>query len=333
MKLEYRMLALAVLLPALLAAGCSKIQAKAAFKDGNKEYKTENFKKAAELYRTATDLDPTVEGGAAYFYLASSHQAMYRPGKEFTGNAENLEMAIENYKKAFDVIQGKDERAKLLRMNALSALAGIYSEDPKKSYETALGYANKLVQENPNDEKNLFAMANLYEKFEKIDEAEQTYVKVDQLYPKDPKVCGALAAFYNKALWDGRSRFDESVATLERCATLDPDNPSGYYTVSSFYWNKAYRDPDIKDDDAKKAALIEKGLTAVEKALTLKPDHWESLISKGLLLRVKASLARDPRTRFQLVEEASALQNQAMELRKKAQEETAQAQAATGATP
>jgi tetratricopeptide (TPR) repeat protein len=325
------MVALAVLLPAVLTAGCSKVRAKAAFKDGNKEYTTENFKKAADYYRAAIASDPTVEGGAAYFYLASSHQAMYRPGKEFAGNAENLEAAIENYNKALETIRGTDAKAKQLRMNALSALAGIYSEDPKKSYETALGYASKLVEENPNDEKNLFAMANLYEKFDKIDEAEQTYVKVDQLYPQDPKVCGALAAFYNKTLWDGKSRFDDSVRTLERCANLDPNNPSGFYTVSSFYWNKAYRDPEI--DDAKKAEFLEKGLTAVEKALALKPDHWESLISKGLLLRVKASLAKDPRTRFQLVEEASALQNQAMELRKKAQEEAAQqSQAAPGAT-
>jgi tetratricopeptide (TPR) repeat protein len=330
MKTGYRMLALAVLLPAVLTAGCSKVRAKAAFKDGNKEYKTENFKKAAELYRRAIELDPTADGGAAYFYLASSHQAMYRPGKEFAGNAENLEAAIENYNKALETIRGQDEKAKTLRMNAFSALAGIYSEDPKRNYETAIGYANQLVQENPNDEKNLFAIANLYEKFDKIAEAEQTYVKVDQLYPKDPKVCGALAAFYNKALWDGKSRFEESVSTLERCATLDPNNPSGYYTVASFYWNKAYRDPEIRDDDAKKAALVDKGMVAVEKALALKPDHWESMISKGLLLRVKASLVKDPRTRFQLIEEAAALQNQAMDLRKKAQEETAQAQAAAG---
>ena len=82
-------------------------------------------------------------------------------------------------------------------------------------------------------------MANLYEKFDRVAEAEQTYEKVSEQNPKDAKACGALAAFYNKPLWDEkgavwvedtskgarRAKFDEAIATLERCADIDPDRP------------------------------------------------------------------------------------------------------------
>ena len=38
--------------------------------------------------------------------------------------------------------------------------------------------AQQLVTDNPNDSKNLYALANLYEKFNKIPEAEAIYKKV-----------------------------------------------------------------------------------------------------------------------------------------------------------
>jgi tetratricopeptide (TPR) repeat protein len=146
--------------------------------------------------------------------------------------------------------------------------------------------------------------------------------------PKDAKACGALAAFYNKPLWDGKSKFDQAIETLERCAGLDPTDPSGYHKVASYYWDKAYRDPLLPD--ATKADYVEKGLTQINKALEIKPDYWEAIIYKGLLYRVKAQLARNPKDRQQLLEQAATLQKQAMELRKEAQ---AAQGAAAGATP
>ena len=70
---------------------------------------------------------------------------------------------------------------KSVRQNTLAALTGIYSEDPYKSFEEAQKYAQQLVQDNPNDPKNLYALANLYEKFNKIPEAEEIYKKVSDI--------------------------------------------------------------------------------------------------------------------------------------------------------
>src|SRR5262245_48929509 len=83
------------------------------------------------------------------------------------------------------------------------------------------------------------------------------------------------------------AKFAETVATLERCAALDPNDAEGYQTLAAFYWDKAYKDasltPKQKDDYASSA------LANADRALALKPDFLEALVYKSLALRVKAT--------------------------------------------
>jgi tetratricopeptide (TPR) repeat protein len=315
MRTRYQALAIVALLPLLVGLGCSRIKAKNAFREGNRLYKEENFRKALEQYERAVALNPNMP--EAHFYLASSAQALYRPGKEGPENKELLDKAIEHYRLALDTNTADTPILKKLRLNTLGALTGIYSEPPYQDYEKALGFAQQLLKDNPNDTRNLYAIANLYEKFGKIKEAEETYNKVTELNPKDVKACGALAAFYNKPLWEGKSKFDQAIEVLERCASLDPSDASGYYKVATFFWDKAYRDPLLMD--AQKDAYADKGLEEIEKALKIRPEYWEAIITKGLLYRVKAQVAKNPKQRQQFLEQAQTLQKQAMEMRKEQQ--------------
>jgi tetratricopeptide (TPR) repeat protein len=315
MRTRYQALAIVALLPLLVGLGCSRIKAKNAFREGNRLYKEENFRKAMDQYERAAALSPDL--AEAHFYLASSAQALYRPGKEGPENKELLDKAIEHYKLALETNQANTPTLKKLRLNTLGALTGIYSEPPYQDYEKALGYAQQLLKDNPDDTRNLYAIANLYEKFGKIQEAEDTYTKVTELNPKDVKACGALAGFYNKPLWDGKSKFDQAIQVLERCASLDPTDASGYYKVATFFWDKAYRDPLLTD--AQKDEYADKGLEEIDKALKIRPEYWEAIISKGLLYRVKAQVAKNPKQRQQFLEQAQTLQKQAMEMRKEQQ--------------
>src|SRR5262245_47269335 len=124
------------------AAACGRIQAKAAYQDGNKLYREENYRRAAEKYDSAVKHDPGMI--EAYFYLGSSHQAMHRPGKGGAENNQHLEDAITNYKKVLELSGNNPEIAKTVKGNAQAALIGIYSEDPHKNYDTAIGYAKQL---------------------------------------------------------------------------------------------------------------------------------------------------------------------------------------------
>jgi tetratricopeptide (TPR) repeat protein len=330
MRTRLRAPLVAALLPVVvLGVGCNLVRAKAAFKDGNRLYKEENYRRAIEDYQRAVELKPNF--AEAHFYLASSHQSLYRPGKEGDENKLRLEKAIEHYEKSLEVNQASSPNLKQLRLNTLGALTAIYSDPPLTNYEKALSYAEQLVKDNPDDAKNLYAMANLYEKFGRVAEAEQTYLRVTQQNSNDAKACGALAAFYNKPLWDEagavwvenvstgarRAKFGSAIETLERCAKLDPTDPSGFYKLAMFFWDKAYRDPLITDKE--KNEYADKGIATVDTALGMKPDYWEAIITKGLLYRVKAQVATNPAERKRYLEQAVLLQKQAMELRKETQ--------------
>ena len=109
MRTRYRAPVLAALLPlVLLSVGCNLVQAKAAFKDGNRLYKEENYRKAIDEYEKAVQLKP--DFAEAHFYLASSHQSLYRPGKEGDENKMHLDKAIEHYEKCARGEQGRHAR-------------------------------------------------------------------------------------------------------------------------------------------------------------------------------------------------------------------------------
>src|SRR5882672_10754734 len=175
MKTSTPVVALALIAVLGTGGGCARVRSKAAMKDGNKDYKEENFKKAVDDYERAVRLDPNFS--EAWFYLGSSHQAQYRPGKDTPENKAQLDAAIEAFKKSLETNPGQTESQKNVKRNTLAALIGIYADEPYKNYEEAQKYAQQLVADNPNDSKNLYALANLYEKFNKFAEAEAIYRK------------------------------------------------------------------------------------------------------------------------------------------------------------
>ena len=326
MTLRHKASVLALLASSLLLPACGGLRAKAAFQDANKLYKEEKYKEAIVLYQKAVDLDKNM--AEAWFYLANSNQALYRPGKPAPENRAHLDNALNQYLEALKVNESGGGRLGQVRANTLVALVQIYSEEPYKNFDEAVKYADELVKDKPDDIRSLFALGNLLEKFDKYSEAEKAYVKAFELNPKDAKACSGLAGFYNKPYWEGRARFDDAIATLEKCAALAPDDCVGYYKISTFFWDKAFRDPLISD--AQKMAYADKGLQAADKALSLCPEYCDALVYKGLLLRVKAQVTTNYRLRAVLLDEADAVRKLAVECKKQAAETSAAEATPTG---
>ena len=101
-------------------------------------------------------------------------------------------------------------------------------------------------------------------------------------------------------------------------ASIEPANPEAFYTIATYYWDKAFR--DLKLSTASRQGMAAKGLESVERALQLRPDYVEALVYKGLLLRLQANLDPDPRRRDELIREAEELRDRAQRLRENKRE-------------
>lgn len=291
----------------IAAAGCGQInalKAKMAFKDANTAYQQQDYRTAATKYEEVIQYNPDLT--YAYFFLGNSYDNMYRSARK--GEAANdalLTKAIANYKKSAEV--EKDPKIKKL---ALEYLVAAYGPDKLNDPSQAEPVVQQLIQLDPTDPGNYFALAKIYSDNGEYDKAEEQYLKAREVKPDDPAVYMQLAGFYNS-----QGQFDKTMEALNARAQKEPNNPEAYYTIATYYWDKAYHDFTTSPPD--KIKYVQAGLDAVDKAIQLKPDYFEALTYKNLLLRVQANLEKDPKKQQQLLKEADQYRDKAQSIRDK----------------
>jgi tetratricopeptide (TPR) repeat protein len=292
-----------------LVAGCGQVQnlkAKKLFKDANLAYQQQDYKKAATLYEETLQNDPNLT--TAYFYLGNSYDNLWKPAR--VGEPENdeyLQKAIQNYRLAAE--RETDPKMKKL---SLEYLVAAYGPDKLNEPDQAEPLIQSMIDLDPSDPTNYFALAKMYEDSGRYDEAEATLLRAQEVRPNDPAVYMQLAGYYNR-----QGQFDKTMEALDMRAQREPNNPEAFYTIATFYWDKAYR--DFRVTEAEKQKFAEAGIVAADRALELNPDYVDAIVYKGLLLRVQATTEKNPARQKALIDEASALQARAMELRKQKQ--------------
>jgi tetratricopeptide (TPR) repeat protein len=287
-------------------AACGQIQtlkAKKHFKDANAFYQQQDYRRAAAAYEEAVKADPNLT--VAYFYLGNSYDNLYKPAR--AGEPENdayLQKAIENYK-----IAAERETDPKMKKLALEYLVAAYGPEKLDRPEEAEPLIQRMIEIDPSDPTNYFALAKLYEDSGRYDDAEAILLKARDAKPNDPQVYMQLAGFYNR-----QGEFDKTIEALRARAEREPNNPEAFYTIATFYWDKAFRDVRLKDEE--KAKFAEAGLQAVDKAIELNPNYMEAITYRGLLLRVQAGIEKNAARQQALLKEAEAMQAKAIELRK-----------------
>ncbi len=297
---------------ALAAVGCGKVgelKAKKAFKNANQAYQAQDYKKAADLYEETVAADPDMN--QAYFFLGNSYDNLYKPSKK--GEPENealLQKAVDNYQKAAErLASSQNPDDKKLGKLALQYLVAAYGPDKLNDPAKAEPVVQKMIQLEPGEPTNYFALAKIYEDAGAYEQAEQMLLKAKEVKPNIPDVYMQLAGFYNR-----QGEFDKTIDALEQRAAKEPNNPEAFFTISSYYWDDAQRNfrltPEQKKDH------VQKGLAAVDKALQIKPDYTDALVYKGLLLRLQANMEKDPAKQQALIKQAVELHDKAEQLRK-----------------
>lgn len=298
-------LALVIGLCSTLAAcgWVDKLKAQQAFKDANGSYKAQDYKKAAEHYEEAIRLNPELT--PALFYLGNSYDNLYKPAR--AGEADNdalLTKALQYYQQAYE----KDPSPEIRKL-ALNYMVAAYGAERLNQPEMAEPLIQKMVELDPSDPTNYFALAKLYEDSGRYDEAEQMLLKAKEMRPNAADVYMQLAGFYNR-----QGDFEKTIDALNQRTTLEPNNPEAFYTISTFFWDKAYR--DFRITEQQKIDYANRGLEAADKAVALNPAYMEAVTYRGLLLRVLASVEKSADRQKALLKDAEAMQARAIEIRK-----------------
>jgi len=310
-KFSSRVTKLAVtVLVGVALSGCdqvNRLRARQAVKDANPMYQGGNYREAAEKYQEALALDPTL--GDIYFFVGNSYDNLYKPARRGEpANDENLTKAIEFYKKAASTEQTTPQIKKL----SLEYLVAAYGPDKLNDPSQSEPLVQQIIQLEPNEPTNYFALGRIYEDNGDYERAEATYLKGKEVKPTDPTVYATVAGFYNR-----QGDFDRTIEQLNQRVALEQNNPEAHHTVAAFYWEKAFR--DLRLTNAEKSKYVQAGIEAEDKALQLNGEYVEALTYKGLLLRLQANLETNPARQQQLIREAERLQAQATEIRKKQQ--------------
>ena len=290
-------------------AGCGKyswgaLKAQKAYKDANALYQASQWKDAAAKYESALESDPNK--AEIFFYLGNCYDNLYKPSR--AGEAENdayIQKAIANYEKSAEH-DPKPEMRKL----ALQYLVAAYGPEKLNAPEKAEPIVQKMIQIEPNEPGNYFALMQIYENGGRYEDAEKAILKAQEVKPNDPLVYTTISGFYNR-----QGDFPKTIAALQKAAELEPKNPTGWQLVATYYWEKAYKDHRLSSAERKE--YISKGIDATDKALALNPDYSEALTYKNLLLRMQGNEETDLAKRAALYKQADDLRNRAIELNKK----------------
>ena len=308
MRLSSKAILAAIVAIAVGACGqVGNLQGKRAFKEANALYQQQKYEAAAAKYEEVIKAAPdSPEGITSYFFLANSYDNLYKPARKGeAANDANLTKAIENYK-----ISAEKETRDEIKKLALDYLVAAYGPDKLDDPTQAEPIVQRMIQLDPSNTTNYFALARIYEDAGNVDQAEATLMKARDAKPKDAAVYQQLAGFYQR-----QGDFEKLIAAIQQRAELEPNNPEAHYASATYYWDEAYRNTRLSEPQ--KREYTEMGLAAVDKAIQLKPDYVEAITYRGLLLRVQAAMEKDPGKQKQLLSEATKLQEQAVALKKK----------------
>jgi tetratricopeptide (TPR) repeat protein len=299
----------------LSLVGCGqfgKLKASKHFKDANALYAQQDYRGAAAEYKSAIEADPSLT--KAYFFLANSYDNLYKPARK--GNELNdsyLQDALKNYKIASEKLVEQDEETKLLRKRTLQFLAALYAKDKLNQPDEAEPVVKQLIAMEPNDPGSYFALVKIYEDAGKMADAEEILKQAQAAAPEKTEVWSTSAQFFNR-----KGEFDRAMEAFQKITEIEPKNPQNFYQMAVYYEEKVRKDFTLKPPQ--QAEYLRKGMEAVDKALELRPDYFEALTYKNLLLRQQAlKVEKNPARQQELIRQADEFQKRAIDVRNRQQ--------------
>jgi protein TonB len=179
-------------------------------------------------------------------------------------------------------------------------------DDEHERAEQAL---RRAIAESPDELQARLALSKFEEESGDYEAAVAVLSEAKTTFGNNAEFLTELAGLYNRM-----GDFENTMTALEDAERLEPQKREGAQRVAVFYWEKAFRDRRITDQQ--KRTYVDAGIAAADRALAIDRDYAEALTYKNILLRMQANMETDPALQQQLIARADELRARAIELNK-----------------
>ncbi len=174
-----------------------------------------NLKTAVNLFDQAVEKDSLYS--LAFAGLGATYWHLYEETKE----KKWIDLAREKSLKAYDL------NNELAEVNTTLGL--VYSGTG--NYNGAISVFNQALKVDPTNAAAFRGLAKVYQKLEKLDEAEATYKEAISLKPDYWGGYNDLGVFYFK-----QGQYEQAIKQFKQIILLTPDNNKGYNNLGGVYY-------------------------------------------------------------------------------------------------
>ncbi len=162
----------------------------------------------------------------------------------------------------------------------------------------------------------------------------ETFKKVLEQDPANINAMANIAGIYG-----GNDEPDQAKDWYRKRLEVDPDNPEPFYGIGTINWQLAHDETGIngeavsfleEEDKVRVTQLVDEGVEALKQALAIDDEYTDALQYLNLMYRERAYLAADEQEKRKWQIEADKLALQALDLRKRQEEEEERARHSFG---
>ena len=227
--------------------------------------------------------------------------------------AQLYDDALKQYEEAMKLDPTEIRIKKFVAMGNM-AIYNPGSQHPKDlaALETSIKYFKEYLAVMPEDQNAAKFLVTTYMNSRRYDDAIQYFKDWLKIHGDDKQAVQTIAMLYAK-----KGDFEQSMEWQDNLAKLDPTNAEVFYTIGVTCWDKSYNTPMDQMDGEVRKALIERGMTALEKANAQREDYFEAMLYVNLLYREFAKLENDPLKKEELLAKATEWQQKALAARER----------------
>jgi tetratricopeptide (TPR) repeat protein len=215
---------------------------------------------------------------------------------------EKYKKAIESYEKALEFNPALEQIYLYLGTSYSSVYRPLKEDERNKMYgEKGIYYLKKAREVDPEDDRVIIALGDLYDKMGNVDEAEKCYLEILEKKKDDPKSYYTLANFYSK-----NSKPESADQMFKKRIELNPEDPEGYHYYVGFLQDQR-RWPDANEaHENRLAAMLDSSIILTKREISkLMQDVEEIEKIQKWVETVKMNRRVDAEEKKRLIDEAN----------------------------